>query len=214
MRHLSLVEWRARSGVSHESPILRQSRQLKFNVHGEVQRPSLRRHRLPQVDAMGENLTQGARSAMGEQELTKRINELVLEYKASAVSIDEFLRNKLASARKNGKKCAEAAISALTAIDENYAKLQKAKTEGKNRQEWLRGNLEAAIEVAGADKKRDVVGMALFAATEVIRGNPPQTKSSVQPFEGIDAVDAVANLDEAFLKASIEQVAMSGKEES
>ena len=56
MRHLSLVEWRARSGVSHESPILRQSRQLKFNVYGEVQRPSLRCHRLPQVDKVGEDL--------------------------------------------------------------------------------------------------------------------------------------------------------------
>ena len=73
MRHLSLVEWRARSGVSHESPILRQSRQLKFNVYGEVQRPRLRRHHLPQVDKVGEDLTrQERRERDGTYGLAKR----------------------------------------------------------------------------------------------------------------------------------------------
>ena len=56
MRHLSLVEWRARSGVSHEPSFLREGRQFKFNVHGEVQRPRIGGNRLPQVDKVGENI--------------------------------------------------------------------------------------------------------------------------------------------------------------
>ena len=56
MRHLPVVERRARSGVSHESPILRQSRQLKFDLHGEVQRVRIGGHRLPEVDKMGEDI--------------------------------------------------------------------------------------------------------------------------------------------------------------
>ena len=56
MRHLSLVERRAWSRVPRQQAVLREGRQFQFNVHGEVQRPRLRRHRLPQVEAVGEDV--------------------------------------------------------------------------------------------------------------------------------------------------------------
>ena len=150
---------------------------------------------------------------MEEQDITKRINELVLEYKASGLLIDEFLKKKLAASRKSGKKCAEAAIDRLAAIDKNFAKLQEAKAEGKNRQEWIREKLDVVIEAAGADKKRDVVGEALSIAVDVVSGNPPKTKQPVS-FDGFDAVDIVASLDEAFWKSSVGYVATFGKEDA
>ena len=56
MRHLPLVEWRARDRLPRQQAVLRESRQLQFDLHGEVQRPRLLRHHLPKVDAVGEDL--------------------------------------------------------------------------------------------------------------------------------------------------------------
>jgi len=56
MRHLSLVEWRTWSGVPRQQTVLCESRQFEFNVHGKVQRLCFSSHRLPKVDALGENL--------------------------------------------------------------------------------------------------------------------------------------------------------------
>ena len=56
MRHLPVVEWRARNRVSRQQAVLRESRQLKFDLHGEVQRPGFGGNHLSQVDKVGEDL--------------------------------------------------------------------------------------------------------------------------------------------------------------
>ena len=150
--------------------------------------------------------------AMRESEITKRVNELVVEYKASGLPIDRFMTTKLSAVRKDGKKCAETAIATLAKIDQTFASLQQARESGKNRQEWLRDNLEKAIVDSGADKKRDVVGEALSVAISAI-GNTPLQDTSPIPFEGSDAVEIVASLDEALNKTAIAPVLASEKED-
>jgi len=59
MRHLSVVERRARSRVSHEPSFLREGRQFQFNLHGEVEWLGFGGYHLPQVDKVGENLKGG-----------------------------------------------------------------------------------------------------------------------------------------------------------
>ena len=54
---MPVVERRTRSRVPRQQAVLREGWQLQFNVHGEVQRPRLRRHHLPQVGEVGEDLT-------------------------------------------------------------------------------------------------------------------------------------------------------------
>ena len=56
MRHVSVVERRARSGVPRQQAVLREGRQFQFDVHGEVQRPRLSGNHLSEVDKVGENL--------------------------------------------------------------------------------------------------------------------------------------------------------------
>lgn len=56
MRNLSMVEWRTWNRIPREPSVLRESRQFKFNLHGEVERFGFGGNGLPEVDTMGENL--------------------------------------------------------------------------------------------------------------------------------------------------------------
>ena len=56
MRHLPVVERRTRNRFPRQQAVLRESRQFKFDLHGEVQWDRLRRHHMPEVDEVGEDL--------------------------------------------------------------------------------------------------------------------------------------------------------------
>ena len=56
MRHLPVVERGARHRVPRQQAVLREGRQFKFNLHGQVQWDRLSRNYLPQVGKMGEDL--------------------------------------------------------------------------------------------------------------------------------------------------------------
>jgi len=56
VRHLPVVERRTRNRVPRQQAFLREGRQLQFDLHGEVERPSFGSHHLPEVDKVGENL--------------------------------------------------------------------------------------------------------------------------------------------------------------
>ena len=56
VRHLPVVERRTRNRFPRQQAVLRESRQLKLNLNGEVQRPRLCRNYLSQVGKMGEDL--------------------------------------------------------------------------------------------------------------------------------------------------------------
>ena len=58
MRHLPVVERRARNRVPRQQAILRKGRQFQLNLHGEVERPGFGGNHLPQVDKVGEDLSQ------------------------------------------------------------------------------------------------------------------------------------------------------------
>lgn len=141
---------------------------------------------------------------MDEKELARVADELHGEYAASGMGIDEFLRAKL------GKERAEAAIRAFAAIDANYAELQEAKKAGENRREWLRRRLEGALEGVEAAGKRERAGEWLAGATDALNGAPQGTTAGV-PFEGIDAADTVAALDEALAGNALATLAAAGR---
>ena len=57
MRHLPVVEWRARSRVPRQSAVLCEGGRFEFDLHGQVERYCFRGNGLPEVDAMGEDMT-------------------------------------------------------------------------------------------------------------------------------------------------------------
>ena len=56
MRHLPVVEWRARSRVPRQPAVLREGRRFEFDLHGQVERRRFCGNSLPEVDEMGEDL--------------------------------------------------------------------------------------------------------------------------------------------------------------
>lgn len=73
MRNLSMVEWRTWNRIPREPPVLRESRQFKFNLHGEVERFGFGGNGLPEVDAVGENLTWNAWTWKGGLQKARRM---------------------------------------------------------------------------------------------------------------------------------------------
>ena len=143
---------------------------------------------------------------MNEDTLTRRLGELHAEYKASGQSIDEFLKTKLAASRENGEAVAETLVRTFADIDANYADLQAAKAAGENRQEWLRLKLDETIREVGADAEREKVGTLLAGAVDSLTGATPGTTPPVA-FNGIDAADTVASLDEALARNAFSSLA-------
>ncbi len=139
---------------------------------------------------------------MNEDTLAQRLGELHAEYKASGQGIDEFLKAKLAASRENGEAAAETLVRTFAAIDANYADLQSAKAAGENRQEWLRRKLDEAIREAGADAEREKVGTLLAGVVDELNGAATGTTPPVA-FDGIDAADTVAALDEALARNAL-----------
>ena len=87
---------------------------------------------------------------MNINELEDRIKNLMAEFKASGISIDDFVRQKLSTAPQYEGKDAETLIQTLADIDANYADLQQAKEDGLNREEWLRKKINQAAADASA----------------------------------------------------------------
>lgn len=131
-----------------------------------------------------------------------QISALTAEFKASGLSIDEFLKKKLEQSRPDGKKYAERMLNAFTEIDANYSEIQQARANGINRQEWIRDNIEESISRANADKKRDMVGEVLDRSLAAVKGGNTNQSGAV-PFEGIDAVEMVESIEESLADNAI-----------
>lgn len=139
-------------------------------------------------------------------QIKRHIAGLMSECRASGLDIDDFLVKKLSETRKDGAQCAETVLHTLAEIDTAYDNLLHAKAKGQNRQEWLRDQLESAIKETNADSKREEVGQVLAFTVDALKGEKKGT-TSPQPFEGIDAVDMVSEVEDALAKSAIAPVA-------
>lgn len=133
-------------------------------------------------------------------ELESRIHSLMTEFKASNMAIDDFMRAKISAVRGDADSCANKIIETLKCLDENYASLQAAKSKGINRQEWLRGRIDSAIPAFG--QGRAIAGKIIAASIDALNSSPTGTTSATS-FDGMDAVDAVADLDKALTKSAL-----------
>ncbi len=131
-----------------------------------------------------------------------QISALMAEFKASGLSIDEFLKKKLEQSRPGGKKYAERMLKAFSEIDANYSEIQQARAKGANRQEWIRDNIEKSISLTNADKKRDLVGEVLDRSLAAVKGGSTNQSGTV-PFEGIDAVEMVESIEDVLAGSAI-----------
>lgn len=139
---------------------------------------------------------------ISQQEFTSRMSALMAECKASEMNVDEFLKKKLGESCKDGAQCAEQALRTLAEIDANYESLKQARSEGMNRQEWLRDSIEKSISDAKADKKRGVVGDVLARLVAVIQGKKAGRVVS-RSFEGLDAGDTIKEIDDSLAQSML-----------
>lgn len=146
-----------------------------------------------------------------QHQFVKQIASLMSECRASGLGVDDFIAKKLSESEKDGVKYAEAISHTLAEIDTAYDSLLNAKQNGQNRQEWLRDRLESAISDTHADHQREEIGQILARTADMLRGEKPGTSSPL-PFEGIDAVDMVSELEDALVKSAIAPVAKEMEE--
>ena len=127
--------------------------------------------------------------------LDKLLKELMSEYESSGMSMDDFIKSKLAaSGRNDAVECAEEIISTLTDIDEKFASLQQMKAQGFNREEWLRGEVDEAVSELSPEQ----AGELLTSAIDTLSNNEEQ--SIVNPYSALDAAFIIRDLDDALVK--------------
>lgn len=149
---------------------------------------------------------------MAQKDLISSIQSLMGEFLSSKKSIDDFLRTKLSTKRKGADDRARRMIETFIGIDENYAALQAAKSKGVNRQEWMRERIDSAISDSASVHGRDVAGTVLAKSIDVLNASPSGTTQD-RSFEGIDAIDTLADLDHALSRNAVCSIAMDGEEE-
>ena len=145
---------------------------------------------------------------MADKDLASRIQSLMSEFRSSKMSIDDFLRTKLLEQRKDADTCAKKIIETFKGIDENYASLQAAKSKGVNRQEWLRERIDSAITDLASANGREVAGKVLAKSIDALNSFPAGTTQD-RSFEGLDAIDTLADLDNALSKRAIDSITIS-----
>lgn len=129
------------------------------------------------------------------------LKELMSEYENSGMSIDDFVKSKLAaSGRSDAAECAEEIISTLTAIDEKFASLQKMKADGYNREEWLRGEVDVAVSELSPEQ----AGELLTAVTDSLNNADEATPANT--YSALDAAFIIRDLDDALVKNTCEHL--------
>ena len=130
------------------------------------------------------------------------LKALMLEFESSGMSIDDFVKSKLASSGRNdAAECAEEIISTLTAIDEKFTSLQKMKADGYNREEWLRGEVDEAVSELSPEQ----AGELLTAATDSLNNADEPTPSNT--YSALDAAFIIRDLDDALVKNTCDNLA-------
>ena len=136
------------------------------------------------------------------ENLENTLKELMLEFESSGMSIDDFVKSKLASSGRNdAAECAEEIISTLTAIDEKFTSLQKMKADGYNREEWLRSEVDEAV----AELSPEQAGELIASATNTL--NDTDETATANPYSALDAAFIIRDLDDALVKNTCDNLA-------
>ena len=136
------------------------------------------------------------------ENLENTLKELMLEFESSGMSIDDFVKSKLASSGRNdAAECAEEIISTLTAIDEKFTSLQKMKADGYNREEWLRSEVDEAV----AELSPEQAGELIASATNTL--NDTDETATANPYSALDVAFIIRDLDDALVKNTCDNLA-------
>lgn len=123
--------------------------------------------------------------------LAKELPQWIEEFESSGKTIDEFLLAKLTAANvKNPKECIAEIRKTLSQIDQNYESLQKAKAEGWNREVWLRKTIDEATKNYTPEETGKVLATSVNALS-------PEASVTPEPYEGLDAVIQIQQLENA-----------------
>jgi len=140
------------------------------------------------------------------------VTALISEFKQSHLNINDFVKEKLSELGPDGEARSKRLLDCFVAIDRNYADLQEAKSKGVNRQEWLRSKIDSRIEDLKLGGRRAEVGAMLDVAVSG-HGDVVTTGAVVRPFDGIDAVDIVADIDKRIAERACESMTKNAEVE-
>lgn len=143
---------------------------------------------------------------MNNEGMVFDVEKLMDEFTASGLTIDEFVVQQLSSAREDGGEVAQKMLDMFKSIDKNYADLQKAKADGRNRREWLRESLDADFAVLPQNERAEVAGRILTESIDVLNSGKTEM-SQPRSFEGLDAVEVVSDLDVALTRDGVAMLA-------
>ena len=144
---------------------------------------------------------------MDEQKFDGIMDQLMSEYVNSGMSLDDFIKTKLkASGRPDAEQCAADIIDTINGIDAAFARLQKFKAEGHNREEWLREEMDDTLK----DVSPEDGGKLLASAINGLNGTPDASVDEAPEYSGFDAPFLIRELDDALVKNTCET--LSGEE--
>ena len=144
---------------------------------------------------------------MAEQNFDSIMDALMSESANSGMSMDDFIKAKLkASGRPDAEQCAADIIDTINGIDAAFARLQKFKAEGHNREEWLREELDDTLKEVSPEEG----GKLLASAINGLNGTPDASADDAPEYSGFDAPFLIRELDDALVKNTCE--ALSGEE--
>ena len=119
--------------------------------------------------------------------------DILEAYQQSGLTVDEFIAAYLRDKGiENPEKVAAAIDSSFKKIDKNYEELKKCKTQGGNRQSFLRQICDKTFK----DTNEQKTGEALSILISGLNNSDNQT-AAAPAYEGLDAVNYVNKLEEA-----------------
>lgn len=85
--------------------------------------------------------------------------DLLVEFEKSGMDLDSFMKMKLEQAgKKNATEIVDEINATARSIDENYADLKHAKTNGESRQSWLKRKLDPVFDKITPQQAGAVMG--------------------------------------------------------
>lgn len=142
-------------------------------------------------------------------DFSNTLKQLMTEFQDSGMNIDDFIRQKLSA---HGNQEAEEIVknidATLAAIDGKYASLQKFKSEGGNREEWLRQEIDGASKDIATDK----TGQVLSSAIKVLNGDENDEPEETADYSGVDASLLIRDLDDAIVNNTCKGLSVDEEE--
>jgi len=130
---------------------------------------------------------------------SKSMQDILEAYQQSGLTVDEFIAAYLRDRGiENPEKVAAGINSSFKKIDKNYEELKKCKTQGGNRENFLRQICDETFKDTDSQK----TGEALHILITGLNGNDNPT-AAAPAYEGVDAVNYVNKLENAIKNSAL-----------